>query len=148
MRVSQHTSHLGIFLSFLVVSQSVSQLVTYLPLTLPPAIDSQWAQRSPNRSHKALQPPTPVTSTRQSLPVPKLSSPHREHRPESIRFEKNLHPAGVSYTGTFINLATLKNEIRGNSQFIYPVFFLFSAQKEVFRFNQSHNQISKHSEQH
>lgn len=43
------------------------------------------------------------------LPVPKLSSPQREQRPESMRLEKYLHPAGVSYTGTFITFATLEN---------------------------------------
>lgn len=42
------------------------------------------------------------------LPVPKLSSPQSEQRPESMRLEKYLHPVGVSYTGIFITFATLE----------------------------------------
>lgn len=48
------------------------------------------------------------SSTNLNVPVPKLSSPQREQRPESIRFPKYLHPAGVSYSASFMALATLK----------------------------------------
>lgn len=46
-------------------------------------------------------------SKKKQSPVPKLSSPQKEHLPESIRFPKNLQPAGVSYIATFMALATL-----------------------------------------
>lgn len=48
------------------------------------------------------------SSTNLNVPVPKLSSPQREQRPESIRFPKYLHPVGVSYSASFMALATLK----------------------------------------
>lgn len=43
-----------------------------------------------------------------NVPVPKLSSPQREQRPESIRFPKYLQPVGVSYSASFMALATLR----------------------------------------
>lgn len=44
------------------------------------------------------------------LPVPKLSSPHRESLPSSIRFPKNFQPVGVSYSWILQALATLAQE--------------------------------------
>lgn len=41
-------------------------------------------------------------------PVPKLSSPHSESLPASIRFPKNFQPVGVSYSCIFRALATLE----------------------------------------
>lgn len=42
-------------------------------------------------------------------PVPKLSSPHRESLPASIKFPKNFQPVGVSYRSICSVLATLKH---------------------------------------
>mmetsp|Transcript_2328 Transcript_2328/g.8215 ORF Transcript_2328/g.8215 Transcript_2328/m.8215 type:complete len:206 (-) Transcript_2328:239-856(-) len=42
----------------------------------------------------------PSFSRTWSLPVPKLSSPHTEHLPASIRFPKYFHPVGVSKHST------------------------------------------------
>lgn len=41
-------------------------------------------------------------------PVPKLSSPHSESFPASIRFPKNFQPVGVSYSCICRALATLE----------------------------------------
>ena len=41
------------------------------------------------------------------IPVPKLSSPHKFIHPASIRFPKNFHPVGVSYTYFFMPTPTL-----------------------------------------
>lgn len=41
-------------------------------------------------------------------PVPKLSSPHSESLPASIRFPKNFQPVGVSYSCICRALATLE----------------------------------------
>lgn len=50
--------------------------------------------------------------TKEAVPVPKLSSPQREQRPESIRFPKYLQPVGVSYSASFMALATLQKHIK------------------------------------
>lgn len=92
----------------------------FQPLSNSSAFDAQEDYLQVSNGFAEFPPPSSILQP--SLPVPKLSSPHREHRPESIRFEKNLHPAGVSYTGTFIDLATLKNEIWGNYQFTFLLF--------------------------
>lgn len=41
------------------------------------------------------------------LPVPKLSSPHRDSLFASIKFPKNFQPVGVSYKAIFVAWATL-----------------------------------------
>lgn len=43
-------------------------------------------------------------------PVPKLSSPHNESLPASIRFPKNFQPVGVSYSCICRALATLEQK--------------------------------------
>lgn len=48
-----------------------------------------------------------TTCWRDTAPVPELSSPHNDNLPASIRFPKNFHPAGVSYSSIFVALATL-----------------------------------------
>lgn len=45
-------------------------------------------------------------------PVPKLSSPHRDSLPASIRLPKNFQPVGVSYRFIFRALATLRDRER------------------------------------
>lgn len=42
------------------------------------------------------------------LPVPKLSSPHRDSLFASIKFPKNFQPVGVSYKAIFVAWATLQ----------------------------------------
>jgi hypothetical protein len=43
-----------------------------------------------------------------SDPVPKLSSPHSDKRPASIRFPKNFHPVGTSNISMRLSAATLQ----------------------------------------
>ena len=58
-----------------------------------------------------------------SEPVPKLSSPHRDSFPASIRLPKYFHPVGTSYSDKPFASATLKHvkssikKIQPNSRF-------------------------------
>jgi hypothetical protein len=36
-----------------------------------------------------------LSYVKEQLPVPKLSSPHTEHMPASMRLPKNFHPVGT-----------------------------------------------------
>lgn len=49
-----------------------------------------------------------ITCWRHTVPVPKLSSPHKDSLPASIRFPKNFQPVGVSYNSILFALATLQ----------------------------------------
>lgn len=57
-------------------------------------------------------PATIVTNDQTDLmwsePVPKLSSPHRDSTPESIRLPKYFQPVGTSYTDRPFSAATLQ----------------------------------------
>lgn len=44
----------------------------------------------------------------EAVPAPKLSSPHKDSLPPSIRLPKKFHPGGVSYSSILVAFATLQ----------------------------------------
>lgn len=57
--------------------------------------------------HDSIVVSNPV-SCGEAVPAPKLSSPHKDSLPASIRLPKKFHPGGVSYNSIFVAFATLQ----------------------------------------